>query len=131
MKKLLIISLVLFASCKQSEFDQNKGREICDKAIKLINDRNYSELANLYDDDFKSSETPEVRTEKFDKILNVIGKMKVDSLISTKNNSDEDSDRMIFTYKVVAENLTVNEEFLISKESGDYRIAKIDIEQQK
>ena len=135
MKKIIslaVITIVLcFTACKQNDFDKNKAAEVCEKAIKLIDNRNYSELANMYTDDFKTSETAEVRTEKFDKILNVIGRMKSDSLITTKNRTDEDYDQIVFTYKVITEHITVNEAFTITKESGDYKIAQIDIQQQQ
>jgi hypothetical protein len=136
MKKLISLSLILLAfifiaSCRDNEFDNNKANALCEKAIKLIHEKNYTELSKLYTDDFKTSESPEVRAEHFDKIIEVTGGMKSDSLISTTPKSSDDNDELVMVYKVIAERMTINESFTIAKENGEYRIAQINIQQEQ
>lgn len=128
-KLIFIFSAIILWSCTGQEMEIKEARITAEKAINLIGNKNFDELATLYSEDFSNSEPKEERINKFTQIADATGATEsfelTDSL--SESNMGEES-RITLTYKVKHAKLTMLEKYKIGKENGKYVIAGIDIQ---
>ncbi len=130
MKKLLLILTVALMGCGGFSLDQKDAQATAEKAIKLISERKYDELSELYTNDFKAGESKEVREEKFNQILDAIGPVVSYSLLDSTNLVVTETNELVLKYDVKHSNVETIEEYIISMESGKCEISKINIQQK-
>ena len=127
MKKLaIVIAICIFSSCASEKLDMTAAQKTAESAIRFIGDKNYADLSKLYTPDFATSETKEVREQKYNQIIDIVGKTIEFKLTDSirQNNTAEES-RIILKYKVKHEKVTTTETYTIAKEEGNYLIADI------
>ena len=130
MNKLIFIFLAFILwSCTGQDLDMKEAKNTAEKAIILIGDKNFDELATLYSEDFSNSEPKEERNNKFIQIIDATGATESFELTDSvsESNMGEES-RIILTYKVKHTKLTMLEKYKIGKENGKYVIAGIDLQ---
>lgn len=124
----LIFVMAVLTGC--SGFDFDKSYEVSRKAADLMAQQKFQEMENLYSHDFKSSETPEQRADKFAAIMDAVGNIQkvewLDSLASPVNTSGQAE----YRYKMTCTNTILITRITVIEDFGDYLVSSISIQQE-
>ncbi len=125
---IILITIFLYA-CAGQDMETGKAKKAAETAIGLIGNEEFEKLADLYSNDFSTSEPKEVRLQKFKQIIDATGPVQDFELTDSTSESEiGEESRITLTYKVKHSRLNTIETYKISKESGNYVIAGINIQ---
>lgn len=123
-----IFVLAVLTGC--SGFDFDKSYKVSRTAADLMAQQKFQEMENLYSHDFKASETPEQRAEKYAAIMNAVGSIQkvewMDSLASPVNTSGQAE----YRYKMTCTNTTLITRITVIEDFGDYLVSSVSITQE-
>ena len=126
MKKIIILFTILaMSSCSMGKVDMAEAMKTAENAMALISEKNYDELSKLFSYDFYESEPKETREKKFEKIIDVAGKLIEFHLTDSLRENN-----VILKYAVKHANTTTTETYTIVQEEGKYLISDINISNQ-
>ena len=126
MKKIIILFTILaMSSCSMGKVDMAEAMKTAENAMALISEKNYDELLKLFSYDFYESEPKEAREKKFEKIIDVAGKLIEFHLTDSLRENN-----VILKYAVKHANTTTTETYTIVQEEGKYLISDINISNQ-
>ena len=113
------------SSCSMGKVDMAEAMKTAENAMALISEKNYDELLKLFSYDFYESEPKEAREKKFEKIIDVAGKLIEFHLTDSLRENN-----VILKYAVKHANTTTTETYTIVQEEGKYLISDINISNQ-
>ena len=126
MKKIIILFTILaMSSCSMGKVDMAEAMKTAENAMALISEKKYDELSKLFSYDFYESEPIEAREKKFEKIIDVAGKLIEFHLTDSLRENN-----VILKYAVKHANTTTTESYTIVQEEGKYLISDINISNQ-
>jgi hypothetical protein len=126
MKKIIILFTILaMSSCSMGKVDMAEAMKTAENAMALISEKKYDELSKLFSYDFYESEPKEAREKKFEKIIDVAGKLIEFHLTDSLRENN-----VILKYAVKHANTTTTETYTIVQEEGKYLISDINISNQ-
>jgi uncharacterized protein VirK/YbjX len=123
--KALILSgiLLCFSSCFEPP-NENEAKALVESLIQQIDKENYSELSDFYAADFNEGESLQARTEKFQKLRDIMGAVKTIELTDSEMvNEPGVPAKIILTYRIGREKVASIEKFIVFKDEGKYVVA--------
>jgi hypothetical protein len=133
MKKLSFITVVLLFGCSaMTHPDMAKSKAVVEALIQKENSGNYAGTSQYYTDDFNKSETPEARTDKFQKLHDALGDFTSAELLKASDSTDpNDFPCVELRYRVKHSKLNSIEEFTVIKEEGNLKVEQHTITQDQ
>jgi hypothetical protein len=126
---LFILMGILLCACTGQDMEMSEAKKTAETAINLIGGGEFDKLSEMYSTDFGASEPKEVRLQKFTQIIEATGPVQSFELKdSVAANEIGEESRITLTYNVKHSKLNTVETYKISKESGNYVIAGINIQ---
>jgi len=126
-----LVSLILFVFVSCSfEYEKDKAYDVSRKTMELMKDLKFENLQDLYSNDFKNSEDPQQRIEKFKSIFDAAGKIQEFSVVDSVNVEVAVNDEATFQYNVKCENMNLTGYLSIIKDEGGYYISQINLVQE-
>jgi hypothetical protein len=130
MKKLIFILTIFLVACSGS-LDHAKAKALTDELIQKINSGAYDQLSQYYTDELNEGEPVEKRTEKFQKLKDVMGDVQSAELVSEQNGTTQDEfPCVVLTYKIKHTKLTSKEEFTVVARGSSYKVSEHKIEKE-
>jgi hypothetical protein len=119
--KALILSgiLLCFSSCFEPP-NENAAKALVEELILQIDKENFSGLSDFYSADFNAGESLSARTEKFQKLREIMGAVKTVELAEAKMVNEDGLSAIILTYHIGREKVTSIEKFIVLKDEGKY-----------
>lgn len=130
MKKVLFFCGILFCFSCTRTMDIPAACKLSEDALKLIDERDYVKLAELYSADFNASEEPSTRMDKFNKILDATGTMLSFKCLDTANAVPDEFGVLVLNFDVEFEKVNATATFDIIEDVGGLRINRISIQQK-
>lgn len=126
MKKYIVIGFVLsILGCSEGKLDMPAAKEKVQSYISDVDKGNYEKISDYYTKDFTESEPLDKRIAKFKELKGIMGnvnqRLLIDSLIDTLSLENPS---ISLTYRLTHDQFSTVEEFVVVKESGDYKISK-------
>jgi hypothetical protein len=125
---VFIFSAILITGCSGFNFD--KAYEVSRKAAEMIQKQQYAELEEMYSHNFKNSETPEARAEKYKMIMDAVGEIKSIELMDSAAGPLNEFSEAEYKYLFKCTNMNVITKILVIEDFGDYLVASISIQQE-
>jgi hypothetical protein len=128
MKKILVVLLSISLVACSGKLDESKAKAVVEDLIQKVDKGDYEGARKLYSEDFASSETSEVRADKFKQLKEVFGEVQSMEMTEAVENAEGDQAAMTLTYKIKHSKRTSVEKFVVVLEEGEYKIARQAVE---
>ena len=116
-----------------NKVDKQKAQALVENLLNDLKNENYSSIDKYYTSTFNESEPQNQKAEKFKRLKETLGNIKLVELISSKETIDSDQglNELELKYKVTCERAVVEETYLVINDEGDEKIIFQNIENAK
>lgn len=116
-----------------NKVDKQKAQALVENLLNDPKNENYSSIDKYYTSTFNESEPQNQKVEKFKRLKETLGNIKLVELISSKETIDSDKglNELELKYKVTCERAVVEETYLVINDEGDEKIIFQNIENAK
>lgn len=125
---LSIILISFFASCTREKLDPTKAKTVVENLISTTDKEDYKNISQYYTDALNEGEPENVRTEKLEKLKQMMGAIENVTMVASNDTLYNDQPALFFIYKIKHNKVTSTQQFTVIKEKSDYKIARQDIE---
>lgn len=129
MKSLFALVLMLsIISCNREKIDLAKAKTVIENLVSTTDKGDYKNISQYYTDGLNEGEPEAVRTEKLEKLKQMLGGVETITFVSSNDTTYNDLPALFLVYKIKHHKATSIQQFIMIKEKGEYKIARQDIE---
>jgi hypothetical protein len=110
--------------CVSEKLDEKAAQNRVEKLMQDISDNKYDGFGKHFTNAFNNNEPVETKIEKYQQLKRVLGKLNsMEVLNSASETNFGEQAKVILQYRIIYENATTVEDFVVVIDDGEYKIA--------
>ncbi len=127
----LLFILVSLVSCAEKPLDVETAKKVVERLIAKADQGDWEGIEDLYTAEFNASETPEIKTQKLQRLRDTMGKVQSVEFVSATNVAEFGRPQeVILKYRVVHDRVTSIETFAVREDEGGYKVGSHMVESE-